>query len=639
MRSRKRSSVGGSAPSFERRLKALRLFFIAFACVIVFRLFMLQVVNAGFYNSLASGQHDFYQELIAQRGDIIVSDWKDGTEYTAATNEARAFVYAEPRKIEDPIGTAQSLAQIFGYEITAIESEDQIEEEQGNIFEGVFEDPILSSPDLIGGSSEDEVLDAESNQTDELEEEGPSDYQLLVERLSKEDDPYEPVLRNVPESQLNKILDLDLVGIHYVLEEARSYPEKSLGGHIFGFVAQTDEGLYGQYGLEGFFEEYLSGANGFLDIVTDIGGQWIGVGKREFEEAQDGGDILLTVDRTIQYVACRALYDGVERYEADGGSVVIIEPSTGKVMAMCNAPDFDPNAYNEVESISVYNNAAIFDAYEPGSVFKPLVMAAALDVDAVTPSETYNDTGEEKIEEYTIRNSDLKAHGIQTMTQVLEESLNTGMIYVMRQMTGLVMTDYIEDFGFGTLTGIELDTEAPGTIESLYNDHEIYYATASYGQGITSTALQIAMAYGAIANGGWLMEPYIVEEKRYDDGTIEDSQPYAIRQVVDGNTATTISAMLVSVIENGHAGYAGVDGYYIAGKTGTAQVASSEGGYQEDATIATFAGFGPVEDPQFAMVVRIDHPRTTPWAADTAAPVFGEIAEFILDYLEVPPTR
>ena len=645
-------------PSFERRLKALRLFFIAFASVIVFKLFLLQVVSAGFYDSLASGQHDFYQELIAQRGNIVVSDWKDGAEYFAASSEARAFVYAEPRKVEGPIETAQSLARILGYEITAIYSDDEVQEEQGGIFDGVFTSnealplPTLQVPQgalsLSNGQGElegvavDESQGSEAQATnpiEEVEEEGPSDYEILVTRLSKEDDPYEPIAHDVSESQLNKILDLELPGIHYVLEEARSYPEKNLGGHIFGFVAQTDDGMNGQYGLEGFFNDYLSGANGFLDIVTDIGGQWIGVGKREFEQAKDGGDLLLTIDRTIQYTACKALQDGVERYEADGGSIVIIDPATGKVMAMCNVPDFDPNTYNEVESISVYNNAAIFDAYEPGSVFKPLVMAAALDVDAVTPSETYNDTGEEEIEEYTIRNSDLKAYGIQTMTQVLEKSLNTGMIYVMREMTGLVMTDYIEDFGFGVLTGIELDTEASGTIESLYNDHEIYYATASYGQGITSTVLQMAMAYGAIANDGWLMEPYLVEEKRYDDGTVEDTQPYAVRQVIDSSTATTISAMLVSVIENGHAGYAGVDGYYIGGKTGTAQVASSQGGYQDDATIATFAGFGPVEDPQFAMVVRIDHPRTTEWAADTAAPIFGEVAEFILDYLEVPPTR
>lgn len=617
-------------PSFERRLKALRLFFLLFAGVIVFRLFMLQVVNAGFYEALASGQHDLYQELIAQRGDIMVTDWKDGTEYKLATNESRAFVYAEPRKIEDPVGTTQAIARVLGYEIVVTEGSNT--GGPVSILDGVLESE----------TEEEGVALTQDDQDDDAADEedvSSSDYEILLARLSKKDDPYEPVARNVSEIQLQNILELDLPGIYYVLEDARSYPEKNLGGHMVGFVAKTDEGMKGQYGLEGYFDQFLSGSNGFLDIVTDIGGQWIGVGKREFEPAQDGGDLLLTVDRTIQYVACKKLQEGVDRYEADGGSLVILEPSTGKIMAMCNVPDFDPNTYNQVESISVYNNNAIFDAYEPGSVFKPLIMAAALDVGAVTPSETYEDTGEEKIEEYTIRNSDLKAHGIQTMTEVLEYSLNTGMIYVMRQMGGALMTSYIEDFGFGTLTGIELDTESTGTIDALYNDHEIYYATASYGQGITATVLQIAMAYGAIANGGWLMEPYIVEEKRYPDGTVEDTRPYAIRQVIDEGTATTISAMMVSVVEEGHAGAASVDGYYLAGKTGTAQVAGSDGKYQQGVTMATFAGFGPVEDPQFVAVVRINHPRTTEWAANTAAPVFGEIAEFILDYLEVPPTR
>jgi cell division protein FtsI (penicillin-binding protein 3)/stage V sporulation protein D (sporulation-specific penicillin-binding protein) len=320
--------------------------------------------------------------------------------------------------------------------------------------------------------------------------------------------------------------------------------------------------------------------------------------------------------------------------------VVIIQPSTGKIIAMCNVPDFDPNDYGNVENISVYNNAAIFDAYEPGSVLKPIVMSAALDAGVVSPTETYEDAGEVKIDEYTIRNSDLKAHGIQTMTEVLEKSLNTGMIYVMRQMGGEIMTRYLENYGFGTLSGIELDSESEGVKDALYNDAEIYYATASYGQGITATPLQIALAYGAMANGGWLMKPYIVEEKRYNDGTVEETQPQRVRQVINEKSATTIGAMMVSVVENGHGKYAQVDGYYIAGKTGTAQVAKKDGvGYEENKTIGSFAGYGPVENPQFAMVVRIDYPKTTQWGESTAAPIFGEVAEFILDYLEIPPTR
>lgn len=591
------------------RFKALRVFFFVFAGIIALRLLSLQVVSAGFYQSLASGQHDVYQELVAERGTIYVTDWKDDWEYAAATNEARAFLYAEPRKIEDPQYTAQALAQILGYEM---EEEEVIE--------------LLS----------DGVVEGEEVSV-EIEKE-PNEYERLLERLSKSDDPYEPIARNIPESTLDKILAMELEGIHYILEDVRSYPEMNLGGHLFGFVAQRDNETHGQYGLEGHYEEFLAGTNGFLNAQTDSVGRWIGVGEREFEPANDGGDILLTIDRTIQYEACRRLKAGVDRFDADGGSVIILEPKTGRIIAMCNGPDFDPNAYSNVEDVDVYNNDGIFTAYEPGSVFKPIVMAAALDAGVVTPNTTYEDFGEEKIDRFTIRNSDLKAHGIQTMTQVLEKSLNTGMIFVMREMGGELMTRFIEDFGFGTLTGIDLDTEVGGDVSALYKDQEIYYATASYGQGITATPMQIAAAYGAIANGGWLMQPYVVEEKRYPNGTVEHASPRTVRQVLDSSAATTIGAMLVSVIENGHATHAAVDGYYIAGKTGTAQVAQG-GSYVEGITNATFAGFGPVENPRFVMVVKLEHPRASIYAADTAAPIFGDIAEFMLDYLEVAPTR
>lgn len=620
----KKIAISTSATSFERRVKFLRLFIIALTALIFFRLFMLQVVNASFYKELASEQHDLYQELVAQRGDIIVTDWKDGSGHVCATNELLAFVYADPRKIEDAKSATESIARILGFEITEIDDNSEVEEEQ--------------SGGLFVGEQEDVEVDESVELIEDIVDTGPDEFELLYDRLSKHDDPYEPVASNVTDSELNKILELKLDGIDYVLKSSRSYPETGIGGHIFGFVSNNDQ--VGQYGVEGYYNDFLSGVSGFLDIATDIGGSWIGVGKRNFEPAVDGGDIVLTIDRTIQYTACEALKKGVEKYEADGGSVVILEPSTGAIIAMCNESDFDPNDYSEVEDISVYNNNAIFGAYEPGSVFKPLIMSAALDIDAVSPTETYEDLGEVKIDKYTIRNSDLKANGVQTMTEVLEKSLNTGMIYVMRQMGGEVMTKYIEDYGFGTLSGIELDSESAGTIDALYNDAEIYYATASYGQGITATPLQIALAYGAMANEGWLMEPHIVKEKRYNDGTVEYTTPKKVRQVIDEKTATTLSAMMVSVVENGHGKYARVDGYYIAGKTGTAQVAKeSGGGYEEDETIGTFAGFGPVEDPRFVMVVRIDHPRTTEWGESTAAPIFGEIAEFILNYLEVPPNR
>ncbi|MDP2631708.1 MAG: penicillin-binding protein 2 [Candidatus Uhrbacteria bacterium] len=623
-----------SSLSHAWRLKALRFFFSTFVIVLIFRLFTLQVINASFYDALASGQHNFYKELFAERGSIFVRDWKDGGEYLAATNEPRAFVYANPRKIEDPIKVAYDISKILGYEIIYERDSDSEVDELSLIADELSLGIEESTNDGAELAEVAEVLSEE-------EEEGPLEYQLLLDRLSKEDDPYEPIARNIDEKTLEELLALEIDGLGYVLEAARSYPETNLGGHIFGFVGQDNNSQkVGSYGIEGYFNDFLAGVNGYLDTETDASGRWIGVGTRNFEPAVDGGDLLLTIDRTIQYVACQKLREGVETYDADGGSLVIIEPSTGKIMAMCSAPDFDPNKYNEVEDASVYNNSAIFEAYEPGSVFKSLVMAGAIDAGDVTPTTTYEDTGEVQVDEYTIQNSDLKANGIQTMTEVLEKSLNTGMVFVMREMGRDALKDYIERFGFGMLSGIELNTESSGTIASLDEFAESYFATASYGQGIMVTPLQLAVAYAALANGGQLMKPYIVEEVRYSNGTVEERKPKVVRQVVSKKTATTIGAMLVAVVENGHASKAGVDGYYIGGKTGTAQVAKSNSrGYETDKVMATFVGSGPIEDPKFTMLVLLNAQRAVPWAADSAAPIFGDIADFLLQYLEVAPTR
>ncbi|RMD51289.1 penicillin-binding protein 2 [Candidatus Parcubacteria bacterium] len=606
----------------DKRLVVLRVFFSIFTAVVLLRLFDLQVLQYGFYQAVASGQHEFYEELVADRGDIYVTDWQDGNKYIAVTNQAKAFIYADPRKINDPQEVADVLAGILGYE----KKSDNNTGQTNNV-----ED------------SENELTDSEADNdiNEQKIDDKQSEYDILLSRLSKKDDPYEPIAHNIDQDTLDKILEYEFDGIYYTLEDTRSYPEKNLGGQIFGFVRSGDDGKKtGQYGVEGYYNDFLAGENGFLQAAAGAAGSLIGVGGRKFEPAHDGGDIVLTIDRNIQYNACRILADGVDKYEADSGSLIIIEPKTGKVMAMCNAPDFDPEVYNLVEDISVFNNAAIFDPYEPGSVVKPLVMAAALDVGAVQPDTTYEDTGSVEVQGYLkpIKNSDLKAHGIQTMTQVLEKSLNTGMVFVMRQMGGEIMADYLKKFGIGTLTGIDLDTERNGVISSLDKGNEAFYAPASYGQGFTATLIQIADAYGALANQGMLMQPYIVQEKIYPDGTSEKITPKQIRQVINPATATTISAMLVNVIENGHGKAAAVPGYYLAGKTGTAQEADSSGGYG-DLVNATFAGYGPIDDPRFVMVIRIEHPRAADWAADTAAPLFGEIADYILEYLEIPPNR
>jgi cell division protein FtsI/penicillin-binding protein 2 len=267
-------------------------------------------------------------------------------------------------------------------------------------------------------------------------------------------------------------------------------------------------------------------------------------------------------------------------------------------------------------------------------------MAAAIDVGAVGPTTTYDDTGEVTIGPDTIRNSDKKSHGIQTMTEVLDKSLNTGMVFTMRQMGREVMQDYIRKLGFGEKTGVELQGEVKGNLASFEESGEIYAATASFGQGILVTPIQLAAAYNALANQGQYLKPYIVEERRFIDGTVEVTQPSEPVPIFSSKTAATVGAMLVSVVENGHAELAKVDGYYLAGKTGTAQVAKENGrGYDETHTKATFAGYGPVENPQFTMVVMLDRPKTSPWASYTSVPIFAEISDFLLTYLASVPTR
>jgi cell division protein FtsI/penicillin-binding protein 2 len=307
---------------------------------------------------------------------------------------------------------------------------------------------------------------------------------------------------------------------------------------------------------------------------------------------------------------------------------------------MCNVPTFDPNDYGKVDSVDVYNDTAIFNAYEPGSVFKTITMAAALDMGKITPDTIFDDPGEVKIGPFTIRNSDLKAHGRVTMTDVLAESLNTGLVEVAHRLGTPSFLKYVRDFGFGEKTGITAQSEVGGDIGALSRKGDIWPATASFGQGLTVTVLQLASAYGAVANGGTLMKPYVVDQVRHADGRVDTTKPQAVRQVIAKRTADLLTGMLVAVVERGHGKRAGVPGYWIGGKTGTAQIPNANGpGYEAGPTIGTFAGFGPIDDPKFVMVVRIDRPKDVQFAESSAAPLFGDIAKFLMDYYRIAPTR
>ncbi len=642
-----------------------RFFFLFFGSAIILRLAALQIVDASYYRAVAEGQHALYQELVPRRGSIFVQDFGDDTWYPVATTEPRALLYADPREVVDPVGTGRAIASIV--QMDGLDEYDQLtvaaqlraagriqeaealemlviaeRDEGGEGIEGIegisFGNAGIEG--IEGGEGGEVAVNNEPIfvQVPTLDA---NPVAKLIARLSKKDDPYEPVAQGVTEEQLRLVEALAPKGIYSVLENARSYPEPAFGGQVIGFFGQDAEGNpRGNYGLEGYFNDFLSGTSGSLYAEADVTGSWVGVGDREFTPAVDGGNLYLTIDRTLQIMVCDMLAQAVEKNDADSGVVVVLEPTTGKVLAMCGVPDFLPDDYGNEEDLSVYANQAIFTPYEPGSIFKPITMAVGIDVGAVTPNSTYTDTGSIDVGwTRPIYNAAQKVFGTVTMIEALEESVNTAMVWVMRQTGQDQLKTYIEKFGFGTLTGIELNTEVPGTIALLQNNAEVYFATAAFGQGITTTPLQIAAAYAALANKGQYMKPYIVDRKEYPDGTIEDIAPTFLRQVVTPETAEKIAGMLVAVVEYGHGKRAGVPGYYIAGKTGTAQIAVN-GVYSETAFNGSFAGFGPIENPQFAMVVKIENPKAgVIYAESTAAPLFGEIADFLLTYYNIPPTR
>lgn len=568
----------GKEPT-DRRLFCLELGFFIFAFLICARLFVLQVLDHQFYAEAAEGRHNLYEKLFPERGRIYFSDLKNTGELSPlAINQDVFRVVANPKFIDNPQRAARILAS-------------KLEVDEGEV--------------LV-----------------KLAKEG-SRYEIIKKQISKD---------LVEQLKLEKIS-----GLFFEKELFRFYPEKDLASQVVGYYGFDSSGeARGHYGLEGYFNDKLAGEQGYLSGEQGARGAWLPLAERQIKKAVNGADLYLTIDRTLEYIACRELKKGVAEYQAAGGTIIILNPNTGAILAMCQEPGFDPNNYNQVKDIGIFNNAAIFTPYEPGSVFKAVTMAGALDAGRIAPETKYVDKGFVKFGGFTIRNAAEKSYGEQNMTGVLKESINTGAIFAAQQLGNELFKKYVKDFGFGVLTGIELDTEVAGNISSLDKRGDIYTATASFGQGITVTPLQLAAAFSALANGGKLYKPYLISEIHYADGRIEKKQSQFVRQAIKPRAAKLLSGMLTVVVEEGHGKSARVPGYYIAGKTGTAQVPNLSGPGYLDVTKQTFVGFGPVDNPQFVMLVKYDEPQRR-FAEYTAVPTFGAVAKFLLQYLEVPP--
>ena len=473
-------------------------------------------------------------------------------------------------------------------------------------------------------------------------------------------------------------------------ENWRYYPEDSVASQVVGFLNFDREG---NYGIEEEFDNLLRGKEGKMTLESDPMGNLIASNLKadQIQDKEDGVDVYLTIDRVVQKFTEDKLRQTVIDTRANSGVVVIMDPFTGDVVAMAQYPSFNPNFFQDVyemketfsdpgkgkpmfikgkdgELINIpdherntisasavkyvyknqvgpggFYNMIVQQPYEPGSIFKPLIMAAGIDSKEITPQTHYVDRGELKVDEFTIRNVSEHCLGTHDMINVLNYSCNIGMSFIAQKMGKALMYKYIKDFGFGERTDIELPNEAKGIVKPYEEWSAARQYNAAFGQGLTATPIQLAQAFSALANGGVLINPRLVDKIVYPtSGRVVTTEKKVQNRVISKETADTIAAMLTQVVEKGGSHVVKIDGYYIAGKTGTAQIASSQGGYENDpvgSTNGSFAGFFPSDDPKYVIITKIERPRSSKWADSTAAPLFKQLAEFMLSYYAIAPNR
>lgn len=552
---------------------------ILIALGIFHRLFIVQVLSHEELFSKAQNQHQYYEELTPRRGALYLQN--KGKAYPAAVNEEMDTVIAVPKNISDIEGTSMTLAT------------------------------ILNTP---------------------VEE--------IRQKLTKNpDDMYEVIKRKLTDDESLALQNKNLRGIELVPEYWRTYPATPLASQTVGFLGYHGDDKSGQYGVEEYFDSSLRGKGGFLKAEKDTGGRWISIGSRTLQKAEDGDNLVLTIEQAVQYYVEKKLEQIVKKFDATGGSILIMEPKTGRIIAMANYPSYDNGDYTQATDASLFQNKCIQEQFEPGSIFKSITYSIALDTGKITPDTTYNDAGSVTMSGFTMHNFDGKGRGVIPMTKALDLSLNTGAIFAQQRAGKEAYYQYLKNFGFGEPTGIDLVGEAKGDIRNLAQMKDLNFATASFGQGVAVTAVQMAAAFSSLINGGHLMKPQIVQKVIKNDGEEIEVPPKEVRRVISQRTSDTIKAMLISVVKNGWSVKAAVPGYLIGAKTGTAQMPNPNGGGYSEDFIHTFICGAPMNDPRFVVLTKLDRVREARFSSDTVSPVTRQILEFLFDYYNISPTE
>lgn len=561
-----------------RRLRALSIALVALGALFVFRLFYVQVVSGAEYSDMADRQYLRPALNLFNRGSIYFSQ-KDGSVFSAATVKTGYLLAVNPRLVTDPEATYAALTALV-----------------------------------------------------------PLDRTTTLEKITK-NDPYEELANRLDEATADRIQRLALPGVSIYKERWRVYPAKTLGAHVIGFMGYRGTSYEGRYGIEKQYERVLARPEGgsfinfFAEVFGGLGGSLLGL------ENEEEGDVVLTIEPTVQAEFERELERVRALYGAELAAGIITHPQTGEVVAMAATPTFDPGARQS--DIDVLKNPLTANVYEMGSIVKPLTLAAALDAGVITPETTYTDKGTMTLDGKRISNYDGEARGVVPMQEVLNQSLNLGAAFAMTRLGRDRFRDYFYKYGLAETTGIDLPDEGKGLAHNLESPRDVEYATASFGQGIAWTPIAITRALGALGNGGLIVRPHVVKRLEYRTGLMATTAPTPERRVLSPEASETITRMLVRVVDEALAGGTKkLPRYTVAAKTGTAQIADPDtGGYYEDRYLHSFFGYFPAYDPKFLIFMYIVNPRGVRYASETLTEPFFGLTKFLLNYYDIPPDR
>lgn len=574
--------TGTTSPLSTARFRAIVLCLcLAFALVLI-QSFRLQVVMGKEFAKDAEHQYVRSRDAWFDRGGIYFVQ-RDGTRISAATVQDGIRITARPNRIPNPQAVIDTLVPISG---------------------------------------------------------DSADPERWKSQLSRTNDPYEVLVERLSKKQVESLEKAPIPGISLERQSWRWYPGASLASHVIGFVGYRSDTVVGQYGLERQYETTLrrEDQDRYVNAFADLFGA---IKKAVAPRDNQPGDLITTIEPHVQVVLEREVEETRKQWDSDRTAGFIMDPNTGAILAMAVTPSFDPNRYGDVSSPSVFQNPMIENVYEVGSIMKPIIMSIALETGAVTPQTTYYDSGSVKVGTKVINNFDKKGRGTVDMQQVLNQSLNTGMVYVQQRIPKTTYRDRLRGFGFGQKTGVDLPGELSGLTRNLDTLRDVEYANIAFGQGMAVTPISMARAWASLANGGSIITPHVVDTIDHaglGSETLKFPEP---TRSITPETSKEISRMLTAVYDSYGEGKYKFPNYSVAGKTGTAQIANVEtGGYYTDRNLHSFIGYLPASNPKYLVYLMNEYPKNgAQYASQTLLPTFRSIARFLISYYEIAPDR